>query len=225
MAGTKHAQAFSLENEETAAFLKPQGEQPNPLHAMRDRLAQAKISPDIRPADLPSRKKLEDDGAAVAGAQSEAKIGAGPAEAPVEARAPVIEPATPLPTPPSPTPQVIADEASVQIPEKVVQQNKGGRPLQGRERKVERTVSMHKPLDKLLERLSNHEGLRLDRNVSTASVAVHLMMYALSHVKDNAVFPGEDGNGLEISLDPEAKGLVAKALRELIELDDSEETR
>lgn len=94
--------------------------------------------------------------------------------------------------------------------------NRGGRPLLGKERKVERTVSMDKPLDKILERLSNYEGLRLDKNVSTASICVHLMTYALSHVRDNAIFPTSDGKGLAIDYPANLDGPVAKALREIL---------
>jgi hypothetical protein len=216
--GNKHATAFSLENEETAAFLKPRAvEPPNPLHAMRDKLAEAKLNPDVRPADLPTRRRAEMEDAPSAG-------GTAP-EQPVE-RPPVAllqqPPASPVVDVPEDKPEVISDAASLQIPEKVTLPNKGGRPLQGKERKVERTVSMHKPLDKLLERLSNREGTRLDKNVSTASVAVHLMMYALSHVKDDAVFPADDGKGLAFTLDAEARGLVADALKELVILDEAE---
>jgi hypothetical protein len=217
--GSKHASAFSLENEETAAFLRPKApEQPNPLHAMRDKLAQAKINPDIRPADLPTRRRAELEDAPPADVPG-AEL---PAEQPLVSMVQQPQVAVQEAELPHVEPEVISDGASLQIPEKAALVNKGGRPLQGKERKVERTVSMHKPLDKLLERLSNHEGIRLDKNVSTASVAVHLMMYALSHVRDNAVFPADDGNGLTITFDAQAKGLVAATLKELVALDEAE---
>lgn len=224
--GNKHASAFSLENEETAAFLKPRAAEPSsPLHAMRDALAQGKISPDIRPANLPSRRRAEQADAPSAGAEVEPPVERRPVSIVPQIADPRAGEGHPEAGFASGEPDVISDAASLQIAEKAAQVNKGGRPLQGKERKVERTVSMHKPLDKLLERLSNHEGIRLDRNVSTASVAVHLMMYALSHVKDNAVFPADDGKGLTIALDPQSKGLVAATLKELVELDEAEASK
>lgn len=223
--GNKHANAFSLTNEQTAAFLKPKAEEPpNPLHAMRDMLAKGKVSTDIRPADLPTVLRDETGSVSPTGtAPANTEEEGSSAQVATQLRAPTLTAVAPRPL--QQVPDVVADEASIEIPQRVVQPNRGGRPLQGTERKVERTVSMHKTLDKLLERLKNHEGVRLDTNVSAAGVAVHLMLYALSHVKDNAVFPGEDGKGLELKYDGEAKGLVADALKELLALENSEDLR
>lgn len=220
MAGAnKHTAALSLENEETANFLKPRAvEPPNPLHAMKERLAQARLSPDLRPSELQKPAVVTELDSTFAGT----------APTPAGTVQRVSDPVRQVSDEPGASEGaratgIVSDEASIQIPEKDATPNRGGRPLHGKERKVERTVSMHKPLDKLLERLSNMEGLRLDKNVSTASVAVHLMLYALSHVKEDAIFPGEDGLGLAIKIDDDAKGLVATRLRELVALDEAED--
>lgn len=194
MAGNKHATAFSLENDATAAFAS--GRKPNPLELLTKTLGEATSRPDVRPGE-------QGRGGAPA-----LVVNRGEPER--EAAPPAAALRTQQPAPQQPTPHqpqiketsIEDDGASYSIPHPDREEvNRGGRPRHGSERKVERTISMDKSLDKILLNLAIIESVRLGRRVSSAEVAVHLMQYGLSNMKDNQILPGEDGGGLQISSD------------------------
>jgi hypothetical protein len=91
--------------------------------------------------------------------------------------------------------------AGGQLPASVIDNDsrKVGRPLEGKKPKVEKTFAIDPEMHRMLIRISNNEGLRLDRKFSVSGVMQHLLMFALQHVEDDKVFPGPDGFGLELS--------------------------
>lgn len=219
MAGNRHAEALSPENDEMAGFISRKKPEANRLSELKDRLALATQQPDNKPLETAARQaepEAQERDIAPA-AQHTPPTAPNLPEAVQSPAQDIVREAQPQ-APINPRSEIQSDEVSYSIPAAQPSVNKGGRPLMGKARKVERTVSMDKPLDKLLERLSNYEGLRLDRNVSTASVCVHLMLYGLSHVRDNAVFPTQDGKGLQIDFPAGEDSQITKALREIITL-------
>jgi hypothetical protein len=192
MAGNKHANAFSLDNEEMASFATRKREPANKLELLKNALDTASTKPDIRPAE-----QLKGIAAAMAAAPASAPPEPAEDDA-VAYRAPPADPQPEQSSPPSPRPPIRQDEISYTVGDEA---NRGGRPRHGVERKVEKTISMDKSLDKMLTRLGIVESVRLDRKVSAAEVAVHLMLYGLSHMKSNQVLPGEDGKGLILRSD------------------------
>lgn len=64
--------------------------------------------------------------------------------------------------------------------------------------KAERSVTIHPEQDKMLTRLANLEGLRLERRVGASEILRHLIDFALAHVdmKTGEVIPTADGRGL-----------------------------
>lgn len=199
MAGNKHATAFSLENASTAAFAT--GRKPsNPLELLTKTLGEATARPDIRPSEqarggaaaLVVDRNVEPTRQLSEGPASHLEPGpathqAQPLQAPAEAR--------------QNTGRNIEDDGSSfrVSPAESDEVNRGGRPRHGAERKVERTISMDKSLDKILLNLAIIESVRLGRRVSSAEVAVHLMQYGLSNMKDNQILPGDDGLGLQLA--------------------------
>lgn len=185
-----------MENDEMAAFASG-ARKVNPLELLSKTLGEATARPDVRPSEQgrggPTLlvEKTEEAPRIVAEAQPQAAapVATNPQPQP-EAR---IEPQQPA--------RMIEDDgASYSIlPSANDEVNRGGRPRHGSERKVERTISMDKSLDKMLLNLAIIESVRLGRRVSSAEVSVHLMRYGLSNMKDNRVLPGDDGLGLEIT--------------------------
>ncbi len=186
-----------MENDEMAAFAT--GRKNNPLELLSKTLGEATARPDVRPGEQgrggPTLivEKTEEAPRAVT-------------EEPPQAVAPVELNHQPqhqqeAKVQPHQQPTRIEDDgASYRIPPSANDEvNRGGRPRHGAERKVERTISMDKSLDKILLNLAIIESVRLGRRVSSAEVAVHLMQYGLSNMKDNQILPGEDGLGLEIT--------------------------
>ena len=135
MSGNKHAAALSLENSAVSDFLN-KDPQVNRLKIMSEQLKLAGKSPDVRPADALAQVALP------------------VAPTPVEEVAPAaLAPQQPA-RPAAVEPQAAfhhAEEASYVVEADGL--NRGGRPRHGKERKVERTVSMDRSLDKILERL------------------------------------------------------------------------
>jgi hypothetical protein len=196
MAGNRHAAALSMEDDKTAAFAN--GRKNNPLELLSKTLGEATARPDVRPgeqgrgvvASLAEQQEEVAQPQAVAQPRILAPVEAPPQQpqqlqAPLEARQPHAG-------------MIEEDGASYRIPNND-DVNRGGRPRHGADRKVERTISMDKSLDKILLNLAIIESVRLGRRVSSAEVAVHLMQYGLSNMKDNQILPGDDGLGLEIT--------------------------
>lgn len=209
MAGNKHATAFSMENGATAAFAT--GRKPNPLELLTKTLGQATSRPDVRPGEQGRSAVIL---AAAEAEEPKAELAlqtVAPAEPPVVESVMPLEPAeTPAPvaTPVSTRskddhPGLEDDGAAYSLPQSTQSEvNRGGRPRHGAERKVERTISMDKSMDKILLNLAIIESVRLGRRVSSAEVAVHLMQYGLANMKDNQILPGEDGLGLTLPEQP-----------------------
>jgi hypothetical protein len=202
MAANKHASALSLENEKMASFAtKPK---PNPLALMSSTLAKAAESPDIRPGEQGKVSDLlrlahEDPAGVDKAVEPDTQVAElKTIQDRMREQSPEARPQSPVQTS-APKQEIIDDGASYSVASRSDEPNRGGRPRHGAERKVERTVCMDKTLDKMLERLSIIESVRLDRKVSTAEVAVHLMRYGLSHATNNQVLPGPDGLGLQIT--------------------------
>lgn len=193
MAGNRHATALSLENDEMAAFAS--GRKVNPLELLQKTLVEATARPDVRPGE-----QGRGDPAALVEpvAEAPAVVSQVPQRTiPVEVE---DQPQAKAEPQPQPTRTIEEDGISYRVPPSANDEvNRGGRPRHGAERKVERTISMDKSLDKILLNLAIIESVRLGRRVSSAEVAVHLMQYGLSHMKDNQILPGEDGLGLEIT--------------------------
>jgi hypothetical protein len=199
MAGNRHAAALSLNNDEMAAFAN--GRKPgNPLELLSKALGEATARPDVRPGEQGR------GGPTALVEQMEEEAPQTVAEVPQRAIPPVE--ANPQPTSqpqaaieaPKPASTIEDDGASYRVPASASDDvNRGGRPRHGAERKVERTISMDKSLDKILLNLAIIESVRLGRRVSSAEVAVHLMQYGLSNMKDNQILPGDDGLGLEMT--------------------------
>lgn len=182
-----------MNNDEMAAFAT--GRKSNPLELLSKTLGEATARPDVRPGE-------QGRGGPSAIAEMGEEAPQIVAEVPQRAAVPVeanpkaqvefkVEPQT--------NRTIEDDGTSYRIPPSANDEvNRGGRPRHGAERKVERTISMDKSLDKILLNLAIIESVRLGRRVSSAEVAVHLMQYGLSNMKDNQILPGEDGLGLEI---------------------------
>jgi hypothetical protein len=186
-----------MENDKMAAFAS--GRKPtNPLELLSKTLGEAAVRPDVRPAEqgrAGSVALVERSTEAPQQQDAEVSEAAAPAQSQAEPQLPTVGELK--------APQAAAiedDGASYTLPPAAAEEvNRGGRPRHGAERKVERTISMDKSLDKDLLNLAIIESVRLGRRVSSAEVAVHLMQYALSKMKDNKVLPGEDGLGLELA--------------------------
>ena len=73
---------------------------------------------------------------------------------------------------------------------------KVGRPLSGKKPKVEKTYAIDEETHTKLVRISNLDGLRLNKKLSVSAILQHIVDYGLSHVQDEKVIPGEDGRGL-----------------------------
>ncbi len=185
-----------MENDEMAAFASG-ARKNNPLELLSKTLGEATVRPDVRPGEqgrgAPTLlvEKTEEAPRIVAEAQ--------PPAAPIETN-PQPQPEARVEPQQQPSRMIEDDGASYRIPPSANDEvNRGGRPRHGSERKVERTISMDKSLDKILLNLAIIESVRLGRRVSSAEVAVHLMQYGLSNMKDNQILPGDDGLGLEIT--------------------------
>lgn len=89
-----------------------------------------------------------------------------------------------------------ANSMSLTVPP--MDERKVGRPLEGKKPKIEKTFALDSDLHKRLVRISNMEGLRLDRKYSVSSIMQHLLLFALEHVEDEKVIPGPDGFGLTL---------------------------
>lgn len=185
-----------MNNDEMAAFAT--GRKSNPLELLSKTLGEATARPDVRPGE-------QGRGGPSALAEKGEEAPQIVAEVPQRTIVPVEADPKPqvefrVEPQPQPTRTIEDDGASYRIPPSVNDEvNRGGRPRHGAERKVERTISMDKSLDKILLNLAIIESVRLGRRVSSAEVAVHLMQYGLSNMKDNQILPGEDGLGLEIT--------------------------
>ncbi|NTF17555.1 hypothetical protein G6L37_04030 [Agrobacterium rubi] len=223
MAGNKHATALSLDNEEMSAFATKRRNPADRLELLKSTLDEASVRPDVRPkeqaAGAPVPAVQFSSAPAATAPTQEASVQpayvAPRIEQPVQQEAPApaahFQPASArMPEPPQFQPQqqermhapaLRQDEMSYALDRRDEGTNRGGRPKHGLERKVEKTISMDKSLDKMLTRLGIVESVRLDRKVSAAEVAVHLMQYALSHMKSQQVLPGHDGQGLVINGD------------------------
>lgn len=187
-----------MENDATAAFAK--GRKSNPLELLSQTLGKATSSPDVRPGEQ-GRGSVP---ALVASRPEETVEQEIAAQQPVPVTAPpqqIISQRVESQRPEAGRDDHIEDDgASYRLPSANRDEvNRGGRPRHGSERKVERTISMDKSLDKILLNLAIIESLRLGRRVSSAEVAVHLMQYGLSNMKDNQILPGDDGCGLELA--------------------------
>lgn len=210
MAGNKHATAFSMDNDATAAFAT--GRKPNPLELLTKTLGQATSRPDVRPGEQGRSALIL---AATEAEEPKTEQVIEPVAAAESAVIATPEPAAPAPAP-APAPltafsqneikhqnEMQDDGASYSIPQASRDEvNRGGRPRHGAERKVERTISMDKSMDKILLNLAIIESVRLGRRVSSAEIAVHLMQFGLANMKDNQILPGEDGLGLELPTQP-----------------------
>jgi len=88
------------------------------------------------------------------------------------------------------------DETSMQI---VVDEAPKQKKAPGKNM-VEKTFSIDKDQYKLLVRMSNLEGLRLEKNVATSEILRHLLDFALAHadVKTGEVLTVGDGKGLKV---------------------------
>lgn len=189
-----------MNNDEMAAFAT--GRKSNPLELLSKTLGEATARPDVRPGE-------QGRGGPAALVEKSEEAPQVVAEVPQRSIAPVevdLQPRAEARVEPQPQPQpqpartIEDDGASYRIPPSANDEvNRGGRPRHGAERKVERTISMDKSLDKILLNLAIIESVRLGRRVSSAEVAVHLMQYGLSNMKDNQILPGDDGMGLEIT--------------------------
>lgn len=204
MAGNKHATAFSMDNDATAAFAT--GRKPNPLELLTKTLGQATSRPDVRPGEQ-GRSALILAATETEEPKTEQVI------EPVALADPAViaTPETQAPAPMTAFSQneskhqneLPDDGASYSVPQASRDDvNRGGRPRHGAERKVERTISMDKSMDKILLNLAIIESVRLGRRVSSAEIAVHLMQFGLANMKDNQILPGEDGLGLELPTQP-----------------------
>lgn len=210
MAANRHATALSMEDDKMAAFAN--GRKSSPLELLTAQLSEAKDRPDVRPSEqgrggtvAPIVPKEE-----IAEPQAIAPVVASPIESrqPEPAAQPEFAPPPQARQPEAVQPPVVRSEArtieddgtSYRVPPNIAEEvNRGGRPRHGAERKVERTISMDKSLDKILLNLAIIESVRLGRRVSSAEVAVHLMQYGLSNMRDNQILPGDDGLGLAIT--------------------------
>jgi hypothetical protein len=201
MAGNRHATALSMDNDATAAFANGRKTVSNPLELLSKTLGEATARPDVRPGE-------QGRGGPTALVERTEDVPETIADAPQRAIAPVELVPEPAPQPQAvdeprqPAAEMIEDDgASFRVPPAASDEvNRGGRPRHGVERKVERTISMDKSLDKILLNLAIIESVRLGRRVSSAEVAVHLMQYGLSNMRDNEILPDDEGlGGLEIT--------------------------
>ena len=92
--------------------------------------------------------------------------------------------------------QQVTDSMALTAPDQ--EPRKVGRPLGGKKPKVEKTFAIDDDIHRRLVRISNMEGLRLDKKLSVSGIMQYLLEYGLSHVEDEKVLPGPDGYGLII---------------------------
>jgi hypothetical protein len=88
-----------------------------------------------------------------------------------------------------------SNSMALEVPE----HNPGGRPLQGKKPKVEKTFAIPPEIHQRLVSISNHEGIRHDKKFSVSHIMGHLLDFALSHVEGTKVIPDATGDGLVIT--------------------------
>ena len=87
-----------------------------------------------------------------------------------------------------------ANDMSLTTPQN--EPRKVGRPLSGKKPKVEKTYAIDEDTHTKLVRISNLDGLRLNKKLSVSAILQHIVDYGLSHIEDEKVMPGNDGFGL-----------------------------